>query len=197
MNTATEKKPATVELYLLDQYYREAFSESVNMETGEITNASLFDFLTEIDESKKAKVLNICVMIKNLKAEIEMISNEKRTLDLRKKTCENKIESLKKYIANNIDNKEFDKKGNEINKGDKFKNARAQLYWSSSSPLIYDKEKYKAGNEAVNNLPEKYKKSEIRVEAIKKDIQNDKISIQDMDLYDDFSIVKKGHLVIR
>ena len=53
------------------------------------------------------KLENVACWIKDLKAEAEALKNEKQALAERQKVAENKIESLKKYLAYVLDGKKF------------------------------------------------------------------------------------------
>lgn len=72
----------------------------VDAETGEIFDEEKF---RELGLSRDAKIENICLWIKNLSAEIEALKAEKMAFDNRQKVAENKMESLKKYIAGYLD----------------------------------------------------------------------------------------------
>lgn len=68
----------------------------VDEETGEIFD---FEKLEELELARDAKIENICLWIKNLKAEAEALKNEKDAFAARQKAAENKMESLKNYIS--------------------------------------------------------------------------------------------------
>lgn len=79
-------------LYQIDQ----AIMDLVDSETGEIIDIEMFDSLKmERDE----KIESIALYIKDLKAEAEALRAEKLAFAERQKVAENKIESLKKYLA--------------------------------------------------------------------------------------------------
>ena len=68
----------------------------VDPETGEIVNEEMLDAL---NMERDIKVENICLWIKNLKAEAEALKAEKDVFAQRQKTAENKLNSLKRYIS--------------------------------------------------------------------------------------------------
>lgn len=70
--------------------------DCVDPETGEIVNEEMLDAL---NMERNAKVENICLWIKNLKAEAEALKAEKDAFAQRQKTAENKLNSLKRYIS--------------------------------------------------------------------------------------------------
>lgn len=74
-----------------------AILDCVDMETGEIIDV---EKLEELELTRDAKVENVCLWIKNLKAEAEALKNEKDAFAKRQKSAENKMESLKEYISN-------------------------------------------------------------------------------------------------
>lgn len=79
-------------LYEIDS----AILDCVDIETGEIFDIDRFE---ELALTRDAKIENICLWIKNLKAEIEALKAEKDAFAQRQKSAENKMESLKKYIT--------------------------------------------------------------------------------------------------
>ena len=79
-------------LYEIDS----AILDCVDAETGEIFDMDKFE---ELSLTRDAKVENICLWIKNLKAEAEALKAEKDAFAARQKAAENKMESLKRYIS--------------------------------------------------------------------------------------------------
>lgn len=77
----------------------------VDVETGEIFDVDRFE---ELNLTREAKIENICLWIKNLKAEAEALKAEKEVFDKRKKAVENKMESLKKYISGYLQGTSFE-----------------------------------------------------------------------------------------
>lgn len=68
----------------------------VDKETGEIFDIERFE---ELAMERNKKVENICLWIKNLKAQAEALKAEKDSFAQRQKAAENKMESLKRYIT--------------------------------------------------------------------------------------------------
>ena len=68
----------------------------VDVETGEIFDIDKFE---ELSLTRDAKVENICLWIKNLKAQAEALKAEKDSFAQRQKAVETKMESLKRYIS--------------------------------------------------------------------------------------------------
>ena len=81
-----------------------AILDCVDTETGEIIDA---EKLEELELARDVKVENICLWIKNLKAEAEALKAEKDAFAYRQKVAENKMESLKRYIASYLDGTPF------------------------------------------------------------------------------------------
>lgn len=82
-----------------------AILDCVDVETGEIFDVDRFE---ELALTRDAKVENICLWIKNLKAEAEALKAEKDAFAQRQKSAENKMESLKRYISNYLEGAAFE-----------------------------------------------------------------------------------------
>lgn len=80
-----------MKLYEIDQ----AIMSLVD-ETGEIIDIEAFDSL---QMERDAKIENIALYIKDLRAEVEALKAEKIAFAERQKVAENKVESLKNYLA--------------------------------------------------------------------------------------------------
>ena len=89
-----------MKLYEID----EAITKCVDAETGEIIDAEQLD---KLYMEKDEKLENIALWIKDLKAEAEALKAEKMAFAERQKVAENKMESLKKYLAYALDGKAF------------------------------------------------------------------------------------------
>ena len=89
-----------MKLYEID----EAITKCVDAETGEIIDAEQLD---KLYMEKEEKLENIALWIKDLKAEAEALKAEKMAFAERQKVAENKMESLKKYLAYALDGKAF------------------------------------------------------------------------------------------
>lgn len=77
----------------------------VDAETGEIID---IDKVEALEMERGAKVENICLWIKNLKAEAEALKAEKDAFAQRQKSAENKMESLKRYMTSYLDGTPFE-----------------------------------------------------------------------------------------
>lgn len=77
----------------------------VDIETGEIFDAERFEKLAM---TRDAKIENICLWIKNLKAQAEALKTEKDSFAQRQKAVETKLESLKKYISGYLEGTPFE-----------------------------------------------------------------------------------------
>lgn len=88
-------------LYEIDS----AILDCVDVETGEIFDEEKFE---ELGLERDAKIENICLWIKNLKAEAEALKVEKDAFAKRQKAAESKMESLKKYISNYLEGTSFE-----------------------------------------------------------------------------------------
>ena len=85
-----------MKLYEIDQ----AILNCIDLETGEVIDTEQLDKLTM---EREAKLENVACWIKELKAEAEALKAEKQRLEDRQKVAENKMESLKKYLAFALD----------------------------------------------------------------------------------------------
>jgi hypothetical protein len=77
----------------------------VDVETGEIFDVDKFE---ELSLTRDAKIENICLWIKNLKAQAEALKAEKESFAQRQKAAETKMESLKRYISNYLEGTAFE-----------------------------------------------------------------------------------------
>lgn len=77
-----------------------AILDCVDVETGEVFDVDKFE---ELGLEREAKIENICLWIKNLKAEAEALKAEKEVFAQRQKAAESKMESLKRYISGYLD----------------------------------------------------------------------------------------------
>ena len=97
----------------------ENFDFIIDEETGEILNAMQLD---ELELAKEEKVENICLWIKNLRAEEKAIKEEASNLQKRQKAVHNKAESLEQYIQQALN-------------GEKFKTARVSVSYRRSESI--------------------------------------------------------------
>lgn len=77
----------------------------VDMETGEIVD---FEKLEELNIARDEKIENLCLWIKNLKAQAEMLKAEKDSFAQRHKTAENKIASITNYLQGYLNGTKFE-----------------------------------------------------------------------------------------
>lgn len=97
----------------------QAIMECVDLETGEIIDTEQLDKLTM---EREAKLENVACWIKELKAEAEALKAEKMAFAKRQQVAENKMESLKKYLAFALD-------------GNAFKSTRASVTFRKSQAV--------------------------------------------------------------
>lgn len=89
-----------MKLYEIEQ----AIMDCIDMETGEIIDAEKLD---QLQMEREAKIENVACWIKELKAEAEALKAEKLAFAERQKVAENKMESLKKWLAYALDGQAF------------------------------------------------------------------------------------------
>lgn len=104
-----------MKLYEIDQ----AIMNCIDMETGEIINEEL---LNDLQMERDAKIENVALWIKELKAEAEALKAEKLAFAERQKVAENKMESLKKWLAHALN-------------GEKFKTVRASVTFRTTEKV--------------------------------------------------------------
>ena len=158
-----------MKLYEIDN----AILECIDMETGEVIDAEKLDAL---NMERDAKIENVVLWIKDLKAEAEAIKAEKLALAERQKVAENKAESLKKWLAYAL-------------QGEKFKTAKCSVSFRKS-------ESVEVTDEGLNNLMKEhdelltYKAPEPNKKAIK-DALKDGLSVAGVQLIQNVSTIIK------
>lgn len=108
----------------------------VDQETGEIID---IDALNALEMERDTKISNLACWIKDLKAEAEAIKAEEQSLNHRRKVCENKMESLKTYLATFLN-------------GEKFKDSRCSISYRRSERVNF------SDNFNFDTLPDSMKK---------------------------------------
>ena len=134
-----------MKLYEIDQ----AIMDCIDMETGEIVNEEL---LNDLQMERDAKIENVALWIKELKAEAEALKAEKLAFAERQKVAENKMESLKKWLAYALN-------------GEKFKTVRASVTFRTTDKVEVA-DIYKLDENYL-----RYKEPEADKDAIKKAIK--------------------------
>lgn len=107
-----------MKLYEINQ----AIMECVDLETGEIIDTEQLD---KLQMERDTKIENVACWIKELKAEAEALKAEKMAFAKRQQVAENKMESLKKYLAYALD-------------GQAFKTVRASVTFKKSQAVEVD-----------------------------------------------------------
>ena len=108
-------------LYEIDQ----AILDCVDLETGEILDPEKLDAL---QMERELKLEGVALWVKDLKAEMTAVKEEADKLTSRKKSLENKIESLKTWLLYALN-------------GEKLKTPRCNVYQTHSQKLVIDDEK--------------------------------------------------------
>lgn len=87
-------------LYEIDSRLTTLFNEGWDEETGEIyeNQEELDKAIDAVSLDLDTKIENIGCFIKNLESDVEALKKEEDNLKARRRTAENKIESLKKYL---------------------------------------------------------------------------------------------------
>lgn len=116
-------------LYEINEQIQKAIELGFDPETGEILDESA---LEQLQLDRDEKIENICLFIKDLKAEAAALDAEKKNLDARATVAKRKSDSLSRYLQAMLD-------------GEKFKTARCSISYRKTSAVIVDDE---------NELPE-------------------------------------------
>lgn len=112
--------------------------DCIDYETGEVD----IERLSTLEEDKKTKIKNIGLWIKNLKAEVTALKDEKAKFDARIKSKNSKIESLTKYLEACLNGEKYEdeqlvityRKSAKLELADDFDDERFTTYMPS-----YDK----------------------------------------------------------
>ena len=111
----------------------------VDPETGEIAD---FEALDNLTMARDEKIENVAMWIKNLVAEGKAIREEEKNLAERRRTSENKSESLQKYLE-------------QILCGDKFSTPKVAIsYRKSTAVNIADEESFLKTADAIYAVPQ-------------------------------------------
>ena len=116
-------------LYEINEQIQKAIELGFDPETGEILDEAA---LEQLQLDRDEKIENICLFIKDLKAEAAALDAEKKNLDARASVAKKKSDSLSRYLQAMLD-------------GEKFKTARCSISYRKTSAVIVDDE---------NELPE-------------------------------------------
>ena len=146
----------------------------IDMETGEVIDT---EKLNDLQMERDAKIENVALWIKELKAEAEAIKNEKQALAERQRVAENKAESLKNWLAYALN-------------GEKFKTSKCSISYRNSESVEVTEE----GLEALMREHEDlltYKTPEPNKKAIKDAIKNDGLTVTGVQLVQKTSTIIK------
>lgn len=93
--------------------------ECIDNETGEILEEEL---LNELEQDKENLIEDTALVYKNLNAELEALTNEIKNMQERKKSVENKIDTIKRILKESL-------------KGQKIKTARVQITYRKTQAV--------------------------------------------------------------
>ena len=145
----------------------------IDMETGEVIDT---EKLNELQLERDAKIENVALWIKELKAEAEAIKQEKLALADRQRVAENKAESLKNWIAYALN-------------GEKFKTAKCSVSFRTTESVEVTEE----GLESLMNGHDElltYKAPEPNKKAIKQALK-DGLNVEGVQLVQNTSVIIK------
>lgn len=127
----------------------EAIEDLINKETGEITDESA---MAELELARDEKIHNIAAYIINLRAEAAAAKERAEVFTARRKAAENKAESLKHYLENQLAGQKWSDDDFKITWR---KSEKTEVYDESVLPMDY-------------KIPQPYK---LDIEGIKKTIK--------------------------
>ena len=159
-----------MKLYEID----EAILNCIDTETGEIIDT---DRLDQLQMEREAKLENVACWIKDLKAEAEALKAEKMAFTERQKVAENKMESLKKWLAYALD-------------GKKFSTAKCAVSFRNTESVEITPEGLEALMKEHDELLT-YKAPEPNKTAIKNAIKNDGLNVAGVQLVQNTSTIIK------
>ena len=109
-------------LYQINEAIETTFSLAVDQSTGEIDEEKLY-LLDLLEIERSAKIENIALLIKNLRAEAVALKTEKEVFQKRQKQTENKVNSLMNYLESALN-------------GEKFSTDKCAISWRRSSKIV-------------------------------------------------------------
>lgn len=153
-------------LYELDQRINELITNSIDTETGEVSDGFI-EKLDALNMERNQKIDNIMCLIKNLDSETTAFDNEVKRLAELKKSAKSRAESLKAYLTNYME------AGVE-----KFTSPHGKIGWRKSEKVIV---------QDVDALPEEFKKVKVDItadlvslkKALKEDRKIDGVSLEE------------------
>lgn len=153
-------------LYELDQRINELIANSVDPETGEVSDGFI-EKLDALNMERNEKIDNTMCLIKNLLSDAAGWEAEEKRLAELKKSAKNRAESLKNYLS------QYMEAGVE-----KFTSPHGKIGWRKSEKVIV---------QDVDALPEEFKKVKVDItadlvslkKALKEDVKIDGASIEE------------------
>lgn len=153
-------------LYELDQKINELIANSIDPETGEVSDGFI-EKLDALNMERNEKIDNIMCLYKNLISDAAGWEVEEKRLSELKKSAKNRAESLKNYLSRYME------AGVE-----KFTSEHGKIGWKKSERVVV---------QDVDTLPEEFKKVKVEVKAdlislknaLKEDRKIDGVSLEE------------------
>ena len=114
-------------LYQINEAIETTFSLAVDQSTGEIDEEKLY-LLDLLEVERSAKIENIALLIKNLRAEAVALKTEKDAFAKRQRQAENKANSLMNYLESALN-------------GEKFSTDKCAISWRKTTKIVLDSDK--------------------------------------------------------
>ena len=115
-----------LKLYEYAQEIEDLLEIAIDEETGEIFEDELLARADALQMERRDKLLSMAALYKSRKAELAAFNAEISVMKTRRDAVANSMASLKKYMAMNMA------------EGEKLKDQRASVYWSTSTSVALD-----------------------------------------------------------
>lgn len=113
-----------MKLYEITEQIEKVISEAIDIETGEIVEESALEKLDDLNIERQVKCIDIACVVKSLNYQEKALAEEIGKLQKRKKSAQNQIEWLKRYLKISV------------KPGEKMRDARAAISWRKSSQVL-------------------------------------------------------------
>lgn len=96
----------SINLYEVNELIDELTESLIDFETGEIDEAVL-EQIENLEMEKEQVIENLSLKVKNIRAFVDALTNEKKSIESRIKTSTNRADRIENYIANALQGKPF------------------------------------------------------------------------------------------
>lgn len=147
-----------MKLYEIKEEIERAFEESVDEETGEITDFVNLEYLEHLQVEFDEKVDNICCLIKNINSEAKALKEEETRLKNRRTQKENAVLRLKDYLKVVLEGQKFETTRNKISyRTSKSTEVDMDLFMNNTDADLYVKTEITPNKTAIKKAIEEGK----------------------------------------